>query len=145
MEDYDKIYPYMWYINDNGYLIASVPLINKHIRMHRLIMNVIDAGYDTYVDHRDHNTKNNRKNNLRVCSPSNNAMNQKLKINNNTGVTGVYWDNERRKWMATIMVDYKNIYLGRFPSFDEAFEARRKAEDKYFGEWSYKNSMEYED
>lgn len=45
------------------------------------------------------------------------------------------------KWMALICVNRENKYLGRYPSFKEAKNARKQAEEKYYGEYSYDNSM----
>ena len=39
------------------------------------------------------------------------------------------------------MFDYKAINLGYFDTFEEAVKERKEAEEKYFGEYSYDNSM----
>ncbi len=44
-------------------------------------------------------------------------------------------------WRARIFINGKGIHLGRFTNFDEAVKARKRAEEKYFGEYSYDNSM----
>ena len=38
----------------------------------------------------------------------------------------------------------KMYHLGRFEDFDDAVRARKEAEDKYFGKFSYDNSMKEE-
>ena len=48
---------------------------------------------------------------------------------------------DSNKWMALICVNRENKYLGRYPSFEEAKNARKQAEEKYYGEYSYDNSM----
>lgn len=68
-------------------------------------------------------------------------MNSRLQSNNTSGVTGVTWDVEKQKWAAQIGFDKKNIHLGRFDNFDEAVVARKDAEKKYFGEFSYEYSQ----
>lgn len=142
LEDYQIIKDYCWYLNDNGYLIASLPNSNKKIRFHRLILSdELNKNEEQLVDHINHNKLDNRKQNLRLVNYQKNAMNMKIKTTNTSGVTGVIFDNNRQKWVASIMVDYKTIFLGRFPTFKEAFNARKKAEEKYFGEYSYNNSM----
>ena len=55
-----------------------------------------------------------------------------------SGVTGVNYERIRDRWRATIMVDYKKIYLGYFQTKEEAIEARRKAERKYYRNESHK-------
>ena len=44
---------------------------------------------------------------------------------------------------AYIAIDKKQIHLGLFDKFEDAVKARKEAEDKYFGEWSYDNSKDY--
>lgn len=50
---------------------------------------------------------------------------------NKSGVKGVTWDKSRNKWMAHIMVAKKRKQIGRFDTFEEAKEARKKAEDEF--------------
>lgn len=42
---------------------------------------------------------------------------------------------------ATIRINKKQIHLGLFDNFEDAVAARKQAEEKYFGEYSYDNSM----
>ena len=96
---------------------------------------------DMIVDHIKHNRRDNRKSKLRILSYSNNNMNQCKRINNTSGVTGVSFYKNSNKWNAYITVNYKKINLGYYINFEEAVEARKRAEEKYFGEYSYDNSM----
>ena len=142
LEDYDKIKDYCWYVDKENYIVTT-DSHNKRISFHRLVMNfpsvlVIDhiLGYDTRND--------NRKHNLRICTQQENIMNCKLSKNNTSGVTGVYWGNRENKWISIIMVNRKQIYLGSFYNFEDAVKARKDAEKKYFGEFSYDNSQNRE-
>ena len=141
LEDYDLIKDYCWWKNDEGYLITSLN-DNKKIRMSRLIMN--EHNPNIRIDHQNHNTMNNRKSNLRRATSSENAMNSEISSANTSGVTGVVLDKKRNKWNASIMINYKSIHLGRFDKFEDAVKARKEAEEKYFGEFSYDNSMNNE-
>jgi hypothetical protein len=127
LEDYDKIKDYYW-SECKGYICTS----DCGMRMHRLILEVDDKSKD--VDHRDHNKTNNRKSNLRICTRSQNSMNRQ-------NVVGVFWDKSRNKWLAQIKKNYKTIHLGRFDKFEDALKSRKEAEEKYFGEYSYDNSI----
>ena len=135
-EDYKKIKDFCWRELNNGYLVASIG--GKQTYMHRLIMDAESSEY--MVDHKNHNVKDNRKCNLRICTQLQNSMNAGLRGDNTSGVTGVWYDKKNGKWCAEIRCDHKKIYLGTFNDFYCAVDARRKAEDFYFGEWSYKNS-----
>ena len=127
LEDYDKIKNYCWYKDKYGYIRSG-----RNIRMHRLVFKINDKLID--IDHKDHNKNNNRKYNLRICTRSQNSMNRQNTV-------GVHWDNSRNKWIAKIRKNYKNIFLGRFDLFEDAVIARKEAEEKYFGEFSYDNSI----
>ena len=68
-------------------------------------------------------------------------MNRGLSSNNTSGVTGVSWVKSRQKWRVRINVLKKEINLGLFSNFEDAVKVRKMAEEKYFGEFSYDNSM----
>ena len=68
-----------------------------------------------YIDHVDGDPSNNRPDNLREATQSQNQVNAKKNMRSNTsGLRGVYWDDQRDKWHAGIMVDYCRFHLGRF-------------------------------
>ena len=105
-------------------------------------MKKYDFVNDKYVvDHINHDTYDNRKKNLRVITQSQNIMNSKLQKNNKSGISGVYFDDDYKRWMARITKNREVILLGSFANYNDAVEARRSAEEKYFGEYSYDNSM----
>jgi hypothetical protein len=87
-------------------------------------------------DHIDRNPLNNRKNNLRKATQSENMRNRSIFSNNKSGVTGVYFCKHHQKWVAQITVDKKQIRLGTFSDKDKAIITRLTAEAKYFGEWA---------
>lgn len=68
-------------------------------------------------------------------------MNKEILARNTSGVTGVGWVKSKQQWRARITVEYKEIHLGYFDKFEDAAKARKDAEEKYFGEFSYDNSM----
>ena len=131
LEDYDKIKNYYWYSNHDGYMCSSEN--KKEIIMHRLIIDENDP--EMQVDHFNRNKKDNRKENLKSVTPQHNNWNRGINQNNKSGVTGVRWNKEAQKWIAYIM----RKHLGTFNSFEDAVKARKRAEQKYFGEYSYNN------
>jgi hypothetical protein len=137
IDDYNKIKKYSWYENEDGYLMSRINY--KLVRLHRFIMNVKDS--KMLVDHINHDTLDNRKINLRIVTRSQNNMNKGLSSNNDSGIAGVRWDENRMKWTAYITINYNRMYLGYFNNFEDAVKARKEAEEKYFGEYSYDNSM----
>ena len=148
IEDYDLLKNFGWYDNGIGYVRTGVTLNGnfKRFYMHDFIMGCINEKYDFVndkyvVDHINHDTYDNRKKNLRVITQSQNIMNSKLQKNNKSGISGVYFDDDYKKWMARITKNREVILLGSFENYNDAVEARRSAEEKYFGEYSYDNSM----
>ena len=131
LEDYDKIKNYYWYSNHDGYMCSSEN--KKEIIMHRLIIDENDP--EMQVDHFNRNKKDNRKENLKSVTPQHNNWNRGMNQNNKSGVTGVRWNKEAQKWVAYIM----RKHLGTFNRFEDAVKARKRAEQKYFGEYSYNN------
>ncbi|MEN2467887.1 AP2 domain-containing protein [Ornithinibacillus sp. JPR2-1] len=59
-------------------------------------------------------------------------LNQRLRKDNTSGIRGVKWNQARRKWEVNISVNKKRIYLGLYEELEDAAEARRKAEEKYW-------------
>lgn len=97
--------------------------------LHRYIMNCPKG---MYVDHINHNTLDNRKCNLRIVSNADNLRNGNIRANNKTGIKGVHYNKIRKKYIATIKVNYKNINLGSFDNIEEARKVRKLAEEKFW-------------
>lgn len=135
-DDVDRCKSFTWYINkhdikaekDYFYVVGS-----NRILLHRFIMNIDDS--NQIVDHINGNTLDNRKEKLQICTVKENSRKSQFRCNNKSGHTGVTWYSKTNKWMAYIKVDYKFKNLGYFEDIDEAIEARRKAEIKYFGDF----------
>ena len=130
LEDYEKISRYCWLELSNGY-IASKNKDQDFIYLHRLVMNATD---EEIVDHKEHNLYDNRKDFLRIGTQSNNMMNASMRIDNTSNVTGVSLDRRSNNWVAEIWVNKNKINLGSFSDKNDAIEARREAEDKYFND-----------
>ena len=85
------------------------------------------------IDHINGNRSDNRISNLRVVNRSQNGQNRHYCSGKNktSGVKGVHWDAERNKWRTHIVVNQKQIYLGRYPTLAEAHRVYREAAAKY--------------
>lgn len=143
IEDYDLIKDYYWQENKYGYIVSQIQNngIITGLRINRLIMG-LENGDKRVVDHIQHNLLDNRKSQLRIVTYSQNGQNQTLNSKNTSGYTGVSWSKKYNKWRVYIKLNGKQIFLGYYNNIDDAVNARHSAEDKYFGEYSYKNSME---
>lgn len=110
----------------------------RYIGLHREIMSIVlGRALETheYVDHINGDGLDNRRENLRLATNSQNQMNKRVPKNNRSGYKGVLYLRRKRKWQASITINRKQIQLGRFASKDDAIAARQAAEIKYFGEF----------
>lgn len=141
LEDYDKVKDYCWFYKskEEPYVVTNESDTHKQIKMHRLIMGV--ANPKEQVDHIKHIPYDNRKSQLRIVSNSQNNMNKEYQSNNTSDIIGVYFSESKQKWIPEIKKDGKKYYLGQFDNFEDAIKARKEAENKYFGEYSYDNSQ----
>jgi hypothetical protein len=163
-EDYDKVMSAIgkrakWYYrcmgkdNFNEYAMSGC----RHKSIHRVVM---DAPKGMDVDHINGNGLDNRKENLRLCTRSQNAMNQRLKSHSSSGYKGVqYTPTRKQKYTSkktgiTKIREYKlskpyrayigngkggQIPLGRYATGEEAARARDKKAKELHGEFAYLN------
>ena len=132
LEDYDKIKEYTWYSFMDGStkaLAAWDKNKQSRISMHQLL------GFYRY-DHEDRNELNNRKENLRPRTRSENRINSNIRSDNTSGVTGVSFHKSDKKWWVRISIDKRETLIGRYDAKEEAIIARLKAEKKYYGDFS---------
>lgn len=138
--DYDWLMKWRWRIVEKGYAQRSVhkgeDIKTKALFMHRAILNT-PSGF--YSDHINGDKLDNRRGNLRICTPHQNNLNRP----NITGkYKGVYWCKRQQRWMAQIMKDQANIYIGSFLTPEQAALAYNKAAILYHGEFARLNVVE---
>jgi hypothetical protein len=123
---------------DSRYAYRRVLIDGKRtfVYLHREIMN---APRGTHVDHINHDTLDNRKINLRVCTVSQNCMNQNRARNAKVPFKGIKKKPRCVSWEAAICVNRKNIYLGCRSTAKEAALLYDEAAEKYFGEFALTN------
>lgn len=129
-KDFEELNQYKWWF-DGRYPARHLPMKNgkrKTIRMHQQIMGVSILD----IDHKNGNSLDNQRTNLRFATRSQNNAN--MIINNFR--RGVVWHKLAKKWQAQIQINGKNIYLGLFKNLNEAIIVRKKASKKYYGEFA---------
>lgn len=89
------------------------------------------------LDHENHDSLDDRIDNLRVATSSQNTANKRDQKNNTSGFRGVYWNKANRKWTAQIAVNRRHISLGSFNDPVSAHAAYTEAARKYFGAFAY--------
>ena len=119
---------------NNGYLCTRIN--NKKYLNHRLIF-LMHYGYlPELLDHIDGNKLNNRIENLRSATNSENSRNSKIRKNNTSGIKGVTWDISSKKWKAQIRDEKKYKCIGRYKTIEEAAEAIKKTREELHGEYA---------
>lgn len=83
------------------------------------------------IDHINGVKTDNRITNLREVSNQQNQQNATMRKNNTSGVTGVYWYKDGKKWHAQIRVGKKRMHLGYFDTLEEAAAVRKQADVQY--------------
>lgn len=141
-EDFDLVSKYHWHMDGAGYARTNVWRDGKKVsapRMHRLLFPDVDT--KLHIDHINGDGLDNRRDNLRISSCSQNLMNRGPQNNNSSGYKGVIYDKSRSKWRAEICVDKKRKYLGRFETAEAAACAYNLAATKYHGEFAFQNKI----
>lgn len=127
LEDVEKVRAKKWSVNGVGYVTSD----KGRTLLHRYIMDVTER--NVWVDHHSKNTLDNRRENLRLCTPSQNGMNRKSV--SNSGVKNVSWDSQRNKWKVNIKIDGK-IHSKRFTDFNDAVYYRNQLIYDLHGEFA---------
>ena len=139
-------------MNTNRYFtvkLSNNKLIKCH-RVHRLVAHAFIENPDnkTCVDHIDRNSFNNKFDNLRWVSHSENRMNSKKRSNNVSTCTGVFFDKNSRKWRVQITVNGIKKHVGLYKDLNEAIKSRKEQENIHFGEFqafqTEMDKLEYE-
>ena len=120
------------YENPAGYRIIQIS--GKNHKEHRLVWLIYYGSLpNSDLDHIDRNKSNNNINNLRLATKQQNCYNKGKQKNNSAGFRGVTFYKKSNKFQAQIQINYKKIHLGLFTDINDAIQARKDAEQKYFG------------
>jgi hypothetical protein len=141
--DFDMLSKYKWhyggYWKITGYAARRNGKYGETIMMHRVVLNTKDK---RQIDHKNGDKLDNRKENLRLCTRSQNLANSKIRINNTSGFKGICWYEDRKKWFTYINCQKKRYCLGYFSSKLDAALAYNKKSAELFGEFAYLNKIQ---
>lgn len=103
---------------------------------HRLAWLYVHGRWPTnHIDHINRNPSDNRIENLREATRSQNHGNRKRRSDNSSGYKGV-GRHSAHQWRAQIQVAGRRMHLGLYPSAEEAHEAYMRAAQTHFGEFA---------
>ena len=106
-----------WYYDPKGYAKRRCYKTGKIVEMGHHLLGI---PMSQELDHKDHNGLNVQRSNLRECTHAQNGGNHRKHKNTSSKYKGVSWNKRAKKWQVNIMLLYKNIYLGRFDSEEDA-------------------------
>lgn len=111
----------------DGYIRLNVS--GATVMAHRAIWAWVNGAWPRlFLDHIDGNRQNNSISNLREVTEAESQKNLGVYKTNKSGFPGVYWSKANSRWMATVQINRRRVYVGCFVSAHEAFEARLKAQ-----------------
>lgn len=139
--DYDWLNQWKWMATlscSNTYYAVRSTADSTGVKKQRTVsMSRMIMGYPAgkFVDHKNHNTLDNRRCNLRIADKFQNGYNRKKNVNNTSGYKGVY-KNPRGGWMARIKARNETVYLGTFKTPEIAHQAYVAAAQLRHGEFA---------
>jgi len=140
-EDYEKLNQFKWHASCKDkkrkiYYAARRDLNGKLIYMHREILN---PSANLWTDHKNNNKLDNRKENIRACSCSQNHGNIRKREGCTSKYKGVSCVNRKEKRKKRWVTYICGKYIGRFHSEIEAAKAYDKRAKEVYGEFAYTN------
>jgi len=140
-EDFDWLNQWNWQAQWNRrtncfYAVRNISKPHKTIRMSRMILGCKKGEQG---DHWNHDTLDNRRENLRKCTHAQNNKNQRIPKNNTSGFKGVHLSKGGKKWEGKIGLRGKAKHLGTFDTAEDAAKAYDRAAKKYYGEFAHLN------
>ncbi|MGA2173235.1 MAG: HNH endonuclease [Sedimentisphaerales bacterium] len=142
-QDYYRLGNYKWYVNGNGfkfYAFRNIILGPGKTRMLSMHRDVMGFPKGMLVDHRNHDTLDNRRENLRLATHSQNTCNKQDKRKGcSSQYRGVSFDRKRKYWNVQVVREGEMVYFGRYKDEVEAAKAYDEAAKKYHGEFARLN------
>jgi hypothetical protein len=119
---------------NGGY--KTLAMFDQSYRYHRVIWALVHGEWpEHFIDHIDGDPTNNKIENLRPVSNSENSANRK-KVTSNTGFKGVHKLKNKDKYLVTIEKNYKQYNLGRYDTPEEAHAVYCAKAKELFGEYA---------
>lgn len=126
-------YVFYWGCRNNGGKYVNT---DNGTPLHIRLLESEPIGEKAVVDHVNRDIHDNRLCNLRISTRRENVINSSVARNNNSGVIGVSYRKDKKKWRAYINDNYKQVNLGNYRDKDDAIKARLIAERAMYGEYA---------
>lgn len=134
---------YKWSLSTHGYVCRAVTIKGKMYQflLHRVIINALPG---QLLDHANRDRLDNRRDNLRFASYSQNNTNRSSRKTGTSQYLGVHWDSARGKWYAGAyeLSTHRKLNLGRYSDEVEAAKAYDRYAKANYGEFAKLNFQE---
>jgi hypothetical protein len=141
LEDIRLVSPYKWLFH-GGYARTCVGPINerRNIYMHRLILGIDGVPInEAHGDHKNHDTLDNRRSELRKATPHQNSINSRSAWGSTSRFKGVCWLTRKQRWHAQIRVYGSILRLGSYKDETDAARVYDAVARALFGEFASMN------
>lgn len=130
--DFEHVRKIGWFETPDGYLMGNFN--GRNVYLHRFIMQEeLKNNPDALIDHIDTLKRwDNRRSNLRLTDSTGNAQNKQKQSNNTSGIPGVSWYKQSKKWLVRI----NGSHIGYFSDKYKAFCVSRDLHAWLFGEFN---------
>lgn len=127
----------------NGFSAARTEPGNKHVYLHRLIMERVlgrKLGRNEFVNPINSDPLDCRRENLRLSDYARSAQSRRKQSHTSSRYKGVTWHKRDKKWAANIGMNGKQRFLGYFATEQEAADAYEQAAKDMFGDYAKMDS-----
>lgn len=125
--DFETLSKFKWYYHQ-GRAVRKPRAIERRrigfVWMHR---EIVKPTKNKVVDHINGNTLDNRRENLRECTRSQNQWNKRLRIKSTTGMKNIYWNSKKKRYIVSFQKYGKKHQYGQFSELDKAIKSRNEA------------------
>lgn len=148
-EDFEWLNQYNWFAHKRRTKMYAARTVwleeggekkSKTISMHREIMHV--SNLNVIIDHKDLDSLNNQKSNLRICTISQNNANIQSRQGSSSKFLGVYYSKPDRRWKAGVRKNRVAYNLGYFDSEIDAAKAYNVKAVELHGEFANLNAIQ---
>ena len=117
-----------------GYLPIAID--GKDYKLHRIIYLYHHGDMPAQIDHVDGDKLNNRIENLRACTLSQNQHNAQRRKDNTSGIKGITWCRSRGQWLARVKYKGRQYFVGYFNSIENAERELKAARESLHGKFT---------
>lgn len=121
-------------VNSCGYV--SVSIKDRKYPVHRLIWVMHGNKPVEFIDHINRDRSDNRIENLRAATNAENTRNAGIRKDNTSGIKGVSWRRQNKKWSGKVAFQGKQYHAGYFETKEECAEAVKELRNRLHGEFA---------